>query len=40
MGIPADRVQFHYYDAGHMMYVRDQDRTKLSSDIRAFIKSR
>jgi carboxypeptidase C (cathepsin A) len=39
-GIPADRVQFHYYDAGHMMYVRDEDRAKLSGDIRAFIRSR
>jgi carboxypeptidase C (cathepsin A) len=39
-GIPQDRVQFHYYDAGHMMYVRDEDRHKLSSDIRAFIRSR
>jgi carboxypeptidase C (cathepsin A) len=39
-GIPRDRVQFHYYDAGHMMYVRDEDRHKLSSDIRAFIRSR
>ncbi len=39
-GIPADRVQFHYYDAGHMMYVRDADLAKLSSDIRAFIRSR
>jgi carboxypeptidase C (cathepsin A) len=37
-GIPQDRVQFHYYDAGHMMYVRDEDRHKLSSDIRAFIR--
>ncbi len=39
-GIPADRVQFHYYGAGHMMYVRDDDLTKLSNDIRAFIKAR
>ena len=39
-GIPADRVQFHYYDAGHMMYVRDADAAKLSADIRAFIRSR
>jgi carboxypeptidase C (cathepsin A) len=39
-GIPQDRVQFHYYDAGHMMYVRDQDRVKLSRDIREFIRSR
>jgi carboxypeptidase C (cathepsin A) len=39
-GIPQDRVQFHYYDAGHMMYVRDEDRAKLSHDIRDFIRSR
>ena len=39
-GIPQDRVSFHYYDAGHMMYVRDEDRAKLSSDIRAFIRAR
>ncbi|MFM7028996.1 MAG: S10 family peptidase [Chakrabartia sp.] len=37
---PKERIQFHYYDAGHMMYVRDEDRAKLSRDIRAFIKSR
>ena len=39
-GVPQDRVQFHYYHAGHMMYVRDEDRAKLSRDIRAFIRSR
>ncbi|WP_309601912.1 S10 family serine carboxypeptidase-like protein [Sphingomonas sp.] len=39
-GIPQDRVEFHYYQSGHMMYVRDQDRAKLSADIRAFIKRR
>lgn len=39
-GIPQDRVEFHYYDAGHMMYVRDEDRAKLSNDIRTFIRSR
>ena len=39
-GIPANRVQFHYYDAGHMMYVHDADLAKLSADIRAFIRSR
>ena len=39
-GFPRDRVEFQYYDAGHMMYVRDQDRTKLSNDIRAFIRRR
>jgi len=39
-GIPQDRVQFHYYHAGHMMYVRDEDRAKLTRDIREFIRSR
>ncbi|HEY1146340.1 MAG TPA: peptidase S10 [Allosphingosinicella sp.] len=39
-GIPADRIQFHYYDAGHMMYVRDEDRAKLTGDVRAFIRGR
>lgn len=39
-GFPRDRIQFHYYDAGHMMYVRQQDRAALSRDIRAFIRSR
>lgn len=37
-GIPQDRVGFHYYDAGHMMYVRDEDRQKLSADLRTFIR--
>ena len=40
IGIPQDRVEFHYYDAGHMMYIRDEDRAKLSADIRAFIRNR
>ena len=39
-GIPQDRIEYHYYDAGHMMYVRDEDRAKLSGDIRRFIRSR
>jgi carboxypeptidase C (cathepsin A) len=39
-GFPRDRIQFHYYDAGHMMYVRAEDRTKLSRDIRTFIQQR
>jgi carboxypeptidase C (cathepsin A) len=39
-GFPQDRIQFHYYDAGHMMYVRDEDRHKLADDVRAFIRSR
>ncbi|MFD1612801.1 S10 family peptidase [Sphingomonas tabacisoli] len=39
-GFPQDRIQFHYYDAGHMMYVRDEDRHKLANDIKTFIRSR
>jgi carboxypeptidase C (cathepsin A) len=39
-GIPQDRITWKYYDAGHMMYVRDEDRAKLSADIRAFIRAR
>jgi len=38
-GVPADRVSFHYYDAGHMMYVREADLAKLSADLRAFIRA-
>ena len=39
-GIPGgDRVQWHYYGAGHMMYVKDADLTKLSNDVRAFIQA-
>ena len=37
-GIPQDRIVWEYYGAGHMMYVRDEDRAKLSRDIRAFIR--
>jgi carboxypeptidase C (cathepsin A) len=39
-GIPQDRIVYAYYGSGHMMYVRDEDRTKLSRDIRAFIRGR
>ena len=39
-GIPQDRVEYHYYQAGHMMYVRDEDRAKLSRDVRTFIRAR
>ena len=39
-GIPQDRIIYSYYDSGHMMYVRDQDRSKLSADLRAFIRGR
>lgn len=40
-GIPNDgRIVWKYYHAGHMMYVREDDLKKLSSDIRAFIRAR
>lgn len=39
-GIPQERITWKYYGAGHMMYVRDDDRAKLSADIRAFIRAR
>ncbi|WP_298395439.1 peptidase S10 [Sphingobium sp.] len=39
-GFDASRIQYHYYDAGHMMYVRPDDLRKLSADIRAFITAR
>ena len=39
-GYDKSRIQFEYYDAGHMMYVRDEDRAKLTRDIRAFIRAR
>ena len=39
-GIPQDRIEYHYYDAGHMMYVREADLVKLSTDIRRFIANR
>ncbi|RXZ65614.1 S10 family peptidase [Pelagerythrobacter rhizovicinus] len=39
-GFPQDRIEWRYYDAGHMMYVRDEDRHKLSEDVRAFIRAR
>lgn len=39
-GIPSDRIRYHYYEAGHMMYVRPEDLQKLSRDLRAFIRAR
>jgi hypothetical protein len=36
---PADvlaRVQHHYYDAGHMMYTREEDLTQLKADLAAW----
>ncbi len=37
-GFPDGRVEFHYYQAGHMMYVHDADLRKLASDVRGFIQ--
>lgn len=39
-GIPQDRVAYRYYGSGHMMYVRDDDRSALTRDVRAFIRRR
>jgi len=40
-GFPNDgRITWAYYESGHMMYVRDEDLQKLSSDLRAFIRAR
>lgn len=39
-GFDPSRISFHYYDAGHMMYVRPEDLRKLSADVRGFIRSR
>lgn len=39
-GIPADRVVKEYYEAGHMMYLREPSLMKLGRDLRAFIEQR
>jgi carboxypeptidase C (cathepsin A) len=39
-GVPQERVEYKYYGSGHMMYVRDDDRTQLSRDVREFIRRR
>jgi carboxypeptidase C (cathepsin A) len=39
-GFPRDRIDFRYYDSGHMMYVRNEDRAALSRDVREFIRRR
>lgn len=39
-GIPQDRIRYTYYESGHMMYIRDQDRQQLSADVRDFIRNR
>lgn len=37
-GIPKERVEITYYEAGHMMYTHEPDFLKLSKDIRAFLE--
>ena len=40
LGLPENlqkNVRLQYYDAGHMMYLRDEDLAKLKSNIAAFI---
>lgn len=39
-GIPQDRIEYHYYEAGHMMYVNEPELVKLNRDIRGFIRAR
>ena len=38
-GVPDERVQFEYYEAGHMMYVNHPSLDKLQADVRAFLQS-
>ena len=33
------RVTHHYYDAGHMMYTRQADLSKLKADLADFVRS-
>ncbi len=39
-GIPQDRIFFHYYPAGHMMYLEEASLKRLSDDLRRFIAGR
>ena len=36
-GIVKERVFMKYYEAGHMMYIREPDLIQLSTDIREFL---
>ena len=38
-GIPQDRIAFHYYPAGHMMYVEEGSLARLAEDLRRFIRA-
>lgn len=37
-GVPVERVEFAYYEGGHMMYLYPPSMTKLTQDVRAFIQ--
>jgi carboxypeptidase C (cathepsin A) len=37
--IQAERVDYRYYEGGHMMYVNDVERLALLEDVRRFIES-
>jgi carboxypeptidase C (cathepsin A) len=37
VGVPADRVEFAYYESGHMMYVNHECLAQLQRDARQFI---
>ena len=42
LGLPEQlqkNIRLQYYDAGHMMYLRDEDLAKLKANIGAFIDS-
>ncbi|HEY4818122.1 MAG TPA: hypothetical protein VIH67_11875, partial [Candidatus Acidoferrum sp.] len=42
LGLPEQlqkNIRLQYYDAGHMMYLRDEDLAKLKSNIATFIDS-
>ena len=42
LGLPENlqkNIRLQYYDAGHMMYLRDEDLTKLKGNIAAFIEA-
>ena len=35
--IQAGRIEYKYYDGGHMMYVNEPSRTQMLDDMRAFV---
>ena len=42
LAIPAElagNIKFAYYEAGHMMYLRDEDLSKLKSNVATFLDS-